>query len=74
MKKLIILIISFSLIHIHIQAQDALTMQDLNFDKAAYNSAFIVENTERFNASLTSSIGGGLQKTNQLNFLAYANI
>lgn len=74
MKKIIIIIISLSLIHIHAQAQDALTMQDLNFDKAAYNSAFIVQNTERFNASLTSSIGGGLQKTNQLNFMGYANV
>lgn len=56
-----------------LNAQDALTVNDLNFHKAGYNSAFIISDTP-VNVSLTTSLGSGVQNTRRLNFLAYGNI
>lgn len=55
-------------------AQDALTMQDINFNTINYNTAFTSEKTEIFGASLTNTTGGGIQDAGQINFLAYTQL
>lgn len=57
-----------------LQAQDALTMQDINFSTVNYNTAFTAEVPEKFGASLTNTSGGGIQNTGQINFLAYTQL
>ncbi|MEM9051319.1 MAG: type IX secretion system membrane protein PorP/SprF [Bacteroidota bacterium] len=54
--------------------QDALTMQDINFNTINYNSAFTIEKNEVFGASLTNTTGGGIQDAGQINFMAYTQL
>lgn len=54
-------------------AQDALTMQDINFNRFNYNTAFIAEKNES-GLSLTNTNGGAVQNTGQLNFTAYTQL
>ncbi len=61
-------------IFINGMAQDALTMQDINFDRINYNTAFTIEKTETVGASLTNTTSGGIQNTGQINFLAYSQL
>lgn len=70
----LLIVLSLLLVCNNLQSQDALTMQDLNFDPASYNSAFIAQAPKMLNASLTTSLGNGVQNTSKVNFLAYANI
>ncbi len=74
MKKSIILLVSIFIVQQLAYGQDALTMHDLNFDRSSYNAAFIAAVPTPLNASITSSLGRGLQNTSKVNFLAYANI
>ena len=75
MKKSIIIILISSLIFCSKGfGQDALLMNDLNYNSVGYNSSFIAAATSKLNASFTTSIGNGIQNTSKVNFLAYANI
>ena len=56
-----------------VMAQDALTMQDINFNRFNYNTAFIAEKNES-GLSLTNTNGGAVQNTGQLNFTAYSQL
>jgi type IX secretion system PorP/SprF family membrane protein len=67
-------ILLFTGLGVQVQAQDALTMQDINFNRINYNSAYFAEKSEMFGASLTSTSGGGIQNTGQVNFLAYSTL
>lgn len=68
-----ICLLSLFLLGYSLNAQDALTVNDLNFNKASFNSAFIISDAP-VNVSLTTSLGPGVQNTRRLNFLAYGNI
>lgn len=75
MKALQHICIAFALLFTGgLSAQDALTMQDINFATVNYNTAFFAEKAERFSASLTNTSGGGIQNTGQVNFLAYTQL
>jgi type IX secretion system PorP/SprF family membrane protein len=75
MKKSIIIILISSIIFCSKGfGQDALLMNDLNYNSVGYNSSFIAAATSKLNASFTTSIGNGIQNTSKVNFLAYANI
>ncbi len=75
MKKSIIIILISSLVFCSKGfGQDALLMNDLNYNSVGYNSSFIAAATSKLNASFTTSIGNGIQNTSKVNFLAYANI
>lgn len=75
MKNLIqyICLMALCLFGYSLNAQDALTVNDLNFGKAGYNSAFIISDSP-INISLTTSLGPAVQDTRRLNFLAYGNL
>ncbi len=75
MKALQNVCIAFALLVTEgLSAQDALTMQDINFETINYNTAFFAERAERFSASLTNTSGGGIQNTGQVNLLAYTQL
>ena len=69
----IYLMVLFFLGNAPLFAQDALTINDLNFGKAGYNTAFIIDDSP-MTVSLTTSLGPEVQNTRRLNFLAYGNL
>lgn len=72
-KYLFITVVGFaSLSGIH--AQDALTMQDINFDHVGYNTAFISHRDEPVAVYLTNTTGGGIQEAGQINFVGYGQV
>lgn len=55
-------------------AQDGLSMNDLNFNAYQYNSAFMAAGRSPLTTSLSTTNGGGIQNTGQLNFVAFSQM
>ena len=68
-----IFIIIFAGLNYQANSQGLPTTSDLYFNRANINTAFIMQDDPSLNLSLTSSLGGGVQDTRRLNFLAYSN-
>ncbi len=72
--SIIIILLSFLAFATNTFGQDALSMNDLNYNSVGYNSSFIAAATSQLNASFTTSLGNGIQNTSKVNLLAYANV
>ncbi|MCG8327362.1 MAG: type IX secretion system membrane protein PorP/SprF [Chitinophagales bacterium] len=68
-----IILLIFICCTFQLNSQNVQTTNDLYFDRGNINTAFIIEDKPPLNLSLTSSLGGGVQDTRRINFLAYGN-
>lgn len=68
-----ICLVIFVTITFSLQAQELFTLNDIYYDRSNVNTAFIVADNAPLNASLTTSLGGGVQDTRRVNLLAYGD-
>lgn len=65
----IIILLSISTL----KAQNALTNNDINFKPAAYNTSYIVSDSNKLVLNVSTSLGDNVQETSRLHFLVYGN-
>ncbi|MCB0539656.1 MAG: type IX secretion system membrane protein PorP/SprF [Bacteroidetes bacterium] len=55
-------------------AQQTLTDNDINFKRVSYNTSLIHSDSSQLMLNFTTSLGGDVQETSRMHFMAYGNI
>ena len=72
MKKIQFILLGLLLSGV-VQAQENLTINDINFRQASYNTGFTIDYNSLLDATFTSSVGKGEQNTGRFHFMSYGN-